>query len=127
MVNFAQYGLIIIFSLFLIFHILILSKIIPYNIVWGNRLKSNKEMYRFEIISILVNLLFLFTILVHSKIMSFDLPKVALTIMFWIMAILFALNTLGNIVSRNKLEQRLFTIITIIMTILSLILAITNS
>ena len=52
MVNIAQYGLVLILSVLLVFHFLILLKIVPYNIIWGGRLKSNKEMYRFETVSI---------------------------------------------------------------------------
>lgn len=54
----AQYGLLIILSIFLVFHCLILCKIIPYNILWGGRLKSDIEMYRFETVSILINCFF---------------------------------------------------------------------
>jgi hypothetical protein len=75
MISFAQYGLIIILAFFLVLHLLILLKVIPYNIVWGGRLKSVKEMYRFEIVSIIVNLLFLFIILIQSSIIAIDFPQ----------------------------------------------------
>ncbi len=126
MIHFAQYGIIIILSLILVFHCCIMFKIIPFNIVWGGRLKSDKEMYRFETASILINLFFLFALLVHSNILIADYSKIIMKIILWIMTILFAINTLGNIVSKNKLEKRLFTPITILLTIFSLILALTN-
>jgi len=37
------------------FHLLILLKIIPYEITWGGKLKNDNEMYVFEIISIIIN------------------------------------------------------------------------
>lgn len=126
MVNLAQYGLIVILAVFLVFHFLIILKIIPYNIVWGGRLKSDKEMYRFETVSILVNAILLLVILAYSNMLPIALPKTATTIIWWVMAALFALNTVGNIVSKNKLEQRLFTPVTILLTIFSLILALSN-
>lgn len=126
MVNFAQNGLIIILSILLVLHFLILLKIIPYNIVWGGRLKSDAEMYRFEIVSILINLFFLFIILVQSSILTIDFPKKTMTIILWFITALFVLNTFGNVRSNNKIEQKLFTPITIILTIFSLILALTN-
>jgi hypothetical protein len=126
MVNFAQYGLIIILSIFLVLHFLILLKFIPYNIVWGSRLKSDTEMYRFEIVSILINLFFLFIILVQSSILTIDFPKKTMTIILWFITALFVFNTFGNVISNNKIEQKLFTPITIILTIFSLILALTN-
>ena len=122
----AQYGLILILSVFLSFHLLILTKIIPYTIVWGGRLKSDKEMYCFEIVSVIINSFFLFMVLVHSNILPISFPKIVMTTNLWVMTALFAFNTLGNIVSKNKLEQRLFTPITILLTIFSLILALTN-
>lgn len=126
MVNIAQYGLILILSVFLVFHFLILLKIVPYNIVWGGRLKSDKEMYRFETVSILINFFFLFIISVHANIMIFSFSKIIMTIILWLIALLFTFNTLGNILSKNKLEQRLFTPITILLTIFALILAFTS-
>ncbi len=126
MINFAQYGLLIVLTLFLILHICVLLKFIPYNIVWGGRLKSDIEMYRFEAISILMNLFFLFVILVQSGFLVIGFPKIIMTVLLWAMTILFLFNTFGNIMSKNKIEQRLFTPITIILTIFSLILAWTN-
>lgn len=126
MIHVAQYGIIITHSLILVFHCCIILKIIPYNIVWGGRLKSDTEMVRFETVSILINLFFLLVLLVHSNILTVDYPKIIMKIILWIMMILFAINTLGNMVSKNKLEQRLFTPITIMLSIFSLILALTT-
>lgn len=126
MINFAQYGLIIVLSIFLILHICVLLKIVPYSIVWGGRLKTDTEMYRFETVSILINLFFLFIVLVQSHFLTIDFPKKTMTIILWVMTALFLLNTLGNATSKNKIEQKLFTPITIILTIFSLILALTN-
>ena len=126
MISVAQWGLLILLSLFLILHFIILLKLIPYNIVWGGRVKSDKEMYRFEIFSILINLLFVIVILVQGSFLTIDIPKKIITYALWLMTGLFLLNTLGNISSKNKLEQRLFTPITILLAIFSLILALSN-
>lgn len=126
MIPIAQFGLLILLSLFLILHFIIILKIIPYNLVWGGRLKTDKEMYRFEIVSILINSFFLFVVLVHSCILTISFHKIIMTIILWVMTALFAFNTLGNILSKNKLEQKLFTPITILLTIFSLILALTT-
>ena len=56
----AQFGSLIIYSLSIVFHLLVLIKIIPYKMVWGGRLKSDIDMYKFEAVSLTVNLLFLF-------------------------------------------------------------------
>jgi len=122
----TQLGLLILLSLFLVLHFIILLKIIPYNLVWGGRLKSDKEMYRFEIFSILINLLFVIIILVQADFWMINIPNKIITYALWLMTGLFLLNTLGNVTSKNKLEQRLFTPITILLAIFSLILALSN-
>ena len=126
MISMAQLGLLILLSLFLVLHFIILLKIIPYNLVWGGRLKSDKEMYRFEIFSILINLLFVIIILVQADFWMINIPNKIITYALWLMTGLFLLNTLGNVTSKNKLEQRLFTPITILLAIFSLILALSN-
>jgi len=126
MISMTQLGLLILLSLFLVLHFIILLKIIPYNLVWGGRLKSDKEMYRFEIFSILINLLFVIIILVQADFWMINIPNKIITYALWLMTGLFLLNTLGNVTSKNKLEQRLFTPITILLAIFSLILALSN-
>ncbi|MFM8834026.1 MAG: hypothetical protein ACKOEV_10420, partial [Cytophagales bacterium] len=44
----------------LVFHLLIVIKVIPYAITWGGRLKTDSEMYLFETVSIGMNLFFIF-------------------------------------------------------------------
>ncbi|HMJ46696.1 MAG TPA: hypothetical protein VK498_05170 [Ferruginibacter sp.] len=126
MISIAQWGLLILISLFLILHFFILLKWIPYNLVWGGRLKSDKEMYRFETFSILMNSLFVIIILVQGSLLAIDIPKRIITFALWLMMGLFLLNTLGNATSKNKLEQRIFTPITILLAIFSLILALSS-
>ncbi|RJE73223.1 hypothetical protein BGP76_03295 [Reichenbachiella sp. MSK19-1] len=125
MITFSQYGLIIILSFFLVLHVCILTKMIPYKNVWGGRLNSDKEMYQFEMVSILINLFFLFIILVQSEFLSIHFPKSMMTILLWVMTVLFLINTYGNIISKSKIELWVFTPITIILAVFSLILALT--
>ncbi len=126
MIIIAQFALLILLSLFLLLHFLILLKIIPYNLVWGGRLKTNKEMYRFQIFSILVNTLFLLIVLVKANYLLINIPGKIITFALWLMGGLFLLNTLGNAISKNKLERWLFTPITIFLAIFSLFLALYN-
>ena len=126
MISIAQLGLLVLLSLFLLLHFAILVKIVPYNLVWGGRLKTDNEMYRFETFSILVNALFLIVVLVQANLLAVDLPKKIIQYALWLMTGLFLLNTLANAISKNKLEQRLFTPLTLLLTIFSLILALSN-
>jgi len=105
---------------------MILLKIIPYHLIWGGRLKSNNEMYRFEIFSILLNALFIIVILAQADFWMINIPKNIITYALWLMTGLFLLNTLGNAISKNKIERLIFTPITILLAIFSLVLALSN-
>ena len=122
----AQFGLLILLSLFLLLHFFILLKIIPYNLVWGGRLKSNNEMYRFEIFSIVINALFIIVILAQAGFLIINIPNKIMTYTLWLMTGLFLLNTFGNAISKNKIERWLFTPVTILLAIFSLGLALSN-
>ncbi len=119
----AQAGLIVIYSLIFIFHVLVLFKVIPYNIVWGGRLKTDTDMYKFEAVSLLVNALFLIIVLIEANYIKLGLDETILTTAFWVMAVLFFLNTVGNLLSKNKWEKIIFTPLTLLLTILSVVVA----
>ena len=126
MIAISQYGLILLMTLFLVFHILIITKVIPYQFVWGGRLKSDQQMIRFETFSILINLVFVVIILIQADFISVAVPKIVMTNLLWAMTALFLLNTLGNIVSKNKFEKMVFTPVTILLATFSMILALYN-
>jgi len=44
----ALVGSIVIYTLCILFHLLVLIKLIPYKMVWGGRLKTNADMYKLE-------------------------------------------------------------------------------
>lgn len=123
MKEFAQISLLVILSISIVFHGLVLVKIVPYKIVWGSRLKTDADMYKFEVVSLILNLFFLVIILLKMKIIGFDFPENVLNYIIWGMAALFLLNTIGNLLSKNSLEKKIFTPITILLTIFSLMLA----
>ncbi len=112
-----------IFSAVLVFHFLILSGVIPYENTWGGRLKSHQEMIQFETISIAVNLFFMFLVAVKAKWLKINFPARLLTVLFWGMSLIFAVNTLGNLVAINSLEKYIATPITLILSILTALLA----
>ncbi|GGD45427.1 hypothetical protein GCM10011514_06800 [Emticicia aquatilis] len=118
----AQIGLLIILSATIIFHVLVLVKIIPYKIVWGGRLKTDADMYKFELVSLVLNLFFLCVIAIKAGIFKVDFPANILNYIIWGMAALFLLNTIGNLLSKSSLEKKIFTPITILLTIFLVIL-----
>ena len=83
-------------------------------------------MYRFEIFSIAVNALFIIVVLVQADFFTILIPDKMITYALWIMAGLFLLNSFGNIMSKNKIERLVFTPVTILLAVFSLILALSN-
>lgn len=113
MTLYIQYFVLVLLLLLMIFHLLILLKIVPYQILWGGRLKNDKEMYKFEGFSVLITALFLIIILVDTHYLNWSVPDLAITLALSLMSALFALNTFGNLMSKNKFEKRVFTPVTI--------------
>lgn len=93
------------------FHLSILLKIVPYEITWGGRLKSEAEMYVFESISIAVNLFLGFVLMMKGGYIRQILPLKMVNVILWIFLVIFVLNTLGNIVAETYFEK-FFALIT---------------
>ena len=91
----------------LLFHISILLKIVPYEITWGGKLKTEVEMYVFEIFSVLINSFF---ILVLSQKGCFVEPffgKKTVSITLWIFFVIFVLNTFRNLFAKTAFKKDL--------------------
>jgi hypothetical protein len=118
-----KYGLLVIFALTVLFHLTVIAGFIPFQNVWGGRLRSYEEMIKFEVFSIFLNLVFLLVVLLKSNFLKLKISEKTLAGALWVMAILFALNTLGNLFAVNNLEKYIATPITAILSILCFILA----
>ena len=91
--------------LVILFHICIITKIIPYNIAWGGRLTNDTEMYVFETISILINIFLSWILLMKSNLLKFKFSDKTVQIILWIFFALFILNTIGNIFAKTNFEK----------------------
>jgi len=114
----VKYILVSVFSMSIVFHLLVVFGIIDYHMVWGGRLNNKTEMIRFESVSLLLNAFFLFIILVKTQVIHLKCPQKLLTVILWMMIVLFALNTLGNLMSTNFYEKLIFTPLTLLNAIL---------
>lgn len=122
----AAYGLIIIFSTVVLFHLLVLSGLLPHTIVWGGRLSNRAELIQFELISIGLNLGMLFLILIRAGLVPIRINSTMLKALLWAMAGLFMLNTVGNLLSVNDFERITFTPITALLSVFCTKLALTT-
>jgi len=116
----------IIFSLTIIFHIIVVLGIIPYNMVWGGRIKSKEDLYVFEAISVGLNLLFLLVVLVKGNFVKIAFSPRLINMLLWFMCIIFTLNTVGNLFAIEPLEKYIFTPITLVIAVLSFILSVSK-
>jgi uncharacterized membrane protein YfcA len=107
----------------ILFHVLVMLGVVPYEVVWGGRVTDNSQLMKLEAVSISINIL-IFGITVagirHRKTGKYHLLY---KIFFWLLTILFLLNTLGNLASNNKTEKIIFTPVTFILALLCLKLA----
>jgi hypothetical protein len=99
------------------FHILIFIKIIPYQIAWGGRLKNDREMYIFQTISIMVNLLFIWILMMKGGYFRNIISLQVMDMILWVFFGLFVLNTFGNIFAKTLFEKY-FLFITLLLSFL---------
>lgn len=93
-------------SLVILFHLLILFKIIPYDITWGGRIKNDTEMYVFEAISILLNVCLIWVLFMKGNFVKYRFSGTALNIILWIFFAVFLLNTIGNFFAKTFFEKQ---------------------
>jgi hypothetical protein len=110
------------FSLAIVFHLLVFMEFIPNEIVWGGRITVKEELYIFESISIFMNLLFLLIVLFKTEKLRIKHNLKLIHFLLWFMTIMFLLNTIGNLLAKTSTETLIFTPITFISAICGLIL-----
>jgi hypothetical protein len=97
----------------ILFHLCIISKLIPYDIAWGGRLQSDTEMYLFETVSIMINLFLAGILLMKANYVKFQFREKGINTVLWIFLAIFILNTLGNIFAKTSFEKS-FAVLTLL-------------
>lgn len=119
----ASNALMIILSLVIVFHFFVLSGVIPFSLVWGGRLKTFEEMVVFELVSISLNVVMVIIAAIHAGKLSINISPMFIQVALWLMSILFFLNTIGNLMSVSETEKIIFTPLTALLCILTVMLA----
>ena len=104
----------------LVFHTLVLTGVIPYAIVWAGTISSTVDMRKLEVISILVNAFAIFILVLKADYIKHSVPVKILNAIIWLLAVLFSLNTIGNLFDKSGFELYFFTPITFISAVLCL-------
>lgn len=115
--------LLVMLSLVTAFHLLVLMRIVPFEIVWGGRLENADQMIVFESVSMILNVSMIVVIALHTGYFNTRVDRRITTVVLWLMAILFLINTVGNLLSLNQTEKIIFTPITAILCVLCFRLA----
>ena len=113
--RFAVNSLLLLFSLVTVFHLLVLLGIIPFEIVWGGRLKNADQMIVFECVSLVVNVTMLLVVCLYAGLLRLRVNQKIIIVALWFMTILFLINTVGNLFSANQTEKIIFTPLTVML------------
>ncbi|WP_207432084.1 hypothetical protein [Sabulibacter ruber] len=127
MKSIASKGMVLIFGLTIVFHLLVLASVVPFTIVGGGRITTQEEMYQLETSALLLNVLFFFIALLQAGYLRLNVSPRLLTGAMWIMFGIFLLNTVGNLFSNSPLEKLIFTPVTLLLAVFSVTLAVSRS
>ena len=120
-------GAILLFSLGLLFlfHLLVLLKVIPADIVWGGQIKGvPSNLVILETAALVITAVFLLITAAKTGYVQAGRLSRLTNFGVWLIFIYLVLNTLGNLASGISFEKLLFAPITIILALCALRLAI---
>ena len=104
--------------LVVIFHFAVIIRLIPYQIVWAGKLKSVDEMFTFEAASIATNIFMIALLLLKVRYIKRDVSNKVLDALLWLFVILFAVNTVGNLMAETLFEKLVFTPLSLLLSVL---------
>lgn len=111
----------------IVFHSFVLLGIIPFEIIWGGKLKNHSEMISLERISLFITILMLMVGLMRAKIITIGNHPVKISVLLYTMSLLFSMNTIGNLLADTNFEKFVFAPITVLLALLSWQLARTKT
>lgn len=116
--KFAVNAMLVLLTTVIVFHLSILAEVVPYQVVWGGRLENLSKMRVFEMISITINLLILSIIAIKGGYIRASISSKMANVALWVIIVLFAINTVGNVFSKSSLEAIIFTPLTFLSAVL---------
>jgi len=120
-------GNILLFSLGLLFlfHVLVLLKVIPADIVWGGQIKGvPANLITLEAVALLVTVVFILVVAAKTGYLQVGRLSGIINIGVWLIFVYLLLNTLGNLASGISFEKLVFAPITILLAFCAFRLAI---
>lgn len=114
----AAYILLVFFGAAIVFQLVVLAGFIPTEMVWGGRLANAQERTVGALVSIVFLVLFMLLVLVRMGRIAPSMHALGKWGM-WVICILFALNTVGNLFALDLRETLIFTPMTLISAVLA--------
>lgn len=121
--SFAGNALLVIFMIFILFHILVLTGIIPHHIVWAGKIETFADLVRLETVSIAILLFSSLLVAMKMGYIRWLHGSKIINIGIWVLFGLFALNSLANLTAPTLIEKYGFGLVTVLITLLCLRLA----
>jgi len=114
--------LLVVLSILLIFHFLVLIRVIPFDYVWGGKLPGISQMLLLETVSVVITLIMMAVVAIRGGLIQSKLHPIVIRFALWAMVGFFLLNAIGNFNSENQIEKNVFTPVTLVLSMLCLAL-----
>ncbi len=119
----AVQGTLLILSATILFHFCVMAGLVPPDIVWGGNATDGGNLYVMEGVSIVLNGVMLMAVLSYAGFLKTPISPKWLRVAIWAMTVLFTLNTIGNLLAKNRLETYIFTPLTFLLALFCLRMA----
>ena len=110
--------MLVLFGAAILFQLTVLAGLIPTEMVWGGRLETAEERTAGAVVSITVLLVAVCLVLIRMRVIGKRVPALGRWGL-WALALLFALNTVGNLFALDLRETLIFTPITLLAALLA--------
>ena len=104
-------------TIVLVSHILVLTGVIPYGVVWAGKISTEAEMRKLEVISILVNAFAILILVLKADYIKHKISGKIINAIILLLAVLFSLNTIGNLFAKSGFEFYFFAPLTFILAV----------
>lgn len=112
-----------ILGLLIAFHLLVIVKVVPAHIIWGNQIPEANIM-PLELIAIVISFSFLLFVQIKMRYVKMGQKNKVVNVLLWIVGAIFLFNAVMNLLSEVRAENFIFAPIALIMAFLTVRLAI---
>jgi hypothetical protein len=95
----------------------VLTGVIPYGVVWAGKISTEAEMRKLEVISILVNAFAILILVLKADYIKHKISGKIINAIILLLAVLFSLNTIGNLFAKSGFELYFFAPLTFILAV----------